>query len=198
MLNRIKCILNSYLGQTSCTNGFLNTTELETALQSSPVRHFQQQRIVPVLSFSCRGAIIKWLVGARWEGTGEQQTQFPDLQVWRSDTSDSSGNTYIRITSTTLTAAGESPSAMYTFTPASLMEFQEGDILGIFQPRLQRSILSLYYDVATGPINYFDTAVNTSDGNDAPTSVFTTTAADIQSDNDLPLIAVEFSKLKRV
>ena len=134
-------------------------------------------------------------MGARWEGNG---TQFPDLQVWRSDASDSSGNTYIRVTSTTLTAAGESPSAVYTFTPTSLMEFQEGDILGIFQPRLQRSILSLYFDVGTGPINYFDTAVNTSDGNDAPTSVFTTTAAGILSDNDLPLIATEFSKLKRV
>ena len=187
----------SYSGQTVCTNEFINIAELETALQSSPVNHYQQQRIVPALSFSCRGAVIRWLVGARWEGSGGQQTQFPDLQMWRSDASDSNGNTYIRITSTTLTAAEESPNDIYTFTPASLMEFQEGDILGIFQPRMERSILSLYFDVGAGPINHIDTAVNVSGGNDAP-SVFNTTAAGIQSDDDLPLIAVEVRKLNSV
>ena len=74
------------------------------------------------------------------------------------------------------------------------MEFQEGDIIGVFQPRSGRSILSLYFDMGAGAISYFSTDVALPGGTDAPTSVFTTTVSGVQSDNDLPLLAVEISE----
>ena len=74
--------------------------------------------------------------------------------------------------------------------PDPPLQFQAGDVLGIFQPRNQRSLVRLYFERETSPINYVMTA------DDVPPLMnsFTTTDGGVGVDRDLPEITVELSK----
>ena len=148
----------------------------------------QQQRIIPHINFTCDGSITKWIVGAKWDASG-QRVHFPDLQVWRS----TGENVYTRVGSTTLNFASESATGIYEFTPSEPVEFHNGDILGIFQPSNSNSRLRLFYEENNGPTNYYEETHN--NDVDPPSDTFTITEGMTSTQNDLPLITVEISKL---
>ena len=146
----------------------------------------QQQRIIPSIAFRCNGSITKWIVAARWRSDGDR-TNFPELQIWRAT---AFTGWYRKINASTFSATAENASNVYEYTPSSPLPFQEGDILGIFQPSGTASRLRVYYIDNVGPPNYYyDPNQNT-----PPLGVFLITGS-TSAQNDQPLVAVEISKL---
>ena len=146
----------------------------------------QQQRIIPSIAFRCNGSITKWIVAAKWEDGGGRN-YFPELQIWRFF-----GRWYGKINNSTLSATTNNSNSVYEHTPSSPMPFQEGDILGIFQPSRAASRLRVYYVDNVGPPNYYyDRRFNV---NTPPVGIFLITSS-TSTQNDQPLVAVEISEL---
>jgi len=59
----------------------------------------RQQRIIPMINFTCSGSINKWTVAAKWNGGG-MHVNFPQLEIWRIQSAGS--NVYNRVVSTLL------------------------------------------------------------------------------------------------
>ena len=143
----------------------------------------QQQRIIPSIAFRCNGSITKWIVGARWRN-GEDRTNFPELQIWRAT---ATTGRYRKISASTLSATAGNGNSVYEHTPSSPLPFQEGDILGIFQPSSDTSRLRVYYVNNVGPPNYYyDRRFNV--------GIFQIIRS-TSTQNDQPLVAVEISKI---
>ena len=94
---------------------------------------------------------------------------------------------YTLVNGTPTMGATENTSEIYEFVPSSRLQFQQGDILGVFNPNKPR--LGIYYVEGIGPANY-----HTGTGGSPSNSPFTINS-DTDSQSDLPLIAVETSKL---
>ena len=170
----------------SCLNGFLSDSELveQTRLVNinGVVSRPRQQRLFPNIRFTCNGFITKWIVGAETLTSG---SRMPELQIWRLNAG--STNTYTK-TNSSLITSNEIPGSpnVHEFIPATPLQFNTDDILGVHQPRLGGSMSSrfvLYYQENTGPANYRQT---TSD----PRSSFTLSSPD--DEYDYPLVSVEF------
>ena len=182
--------LHGSIGQPQCTNGFLSQDRVRSINSGRRVLdgmlkvRRRQQRIIPMINFTCNGSINKWIVAAKWDNRNDR-TFFPRLQVWRRTPGT---NMYTLVGSTPTMGATENTSMIYEFVPSSRLQFQQGDILGVFNPDKPR--LGIYYvDGGIGPANY-----HTGTGSSPPNGPFTI-VRNTNSQNDLPLIAVETSKL---
>ena len=106
------------------------------------------------------------------------------LQIWRR----SSGDTYDRIASTEITASAESPNQLYSGTIDPPLQFQSGDLLGIYLPPPLGSNgarLLVYFALSVGPTFAFTLT-------DEPLSSITLTGQGISSNR--PLLALEISE----
>ena len=112
---------------------------------------------------------------------------YPDLQIWRR----TGTNTFTKVGNTTLRV--ETGNRDMTYSPPTPLSFQTGDVLGIFQPDNGRNRLRLYFQSGAGPQNYYET-LNRNNIVEPPSDMFVLGA---MSQNDLPLISVEISKLSR-
>ena len=173
---------------TDCANGFSSLDGILAALGDiDVVDRDMQQRIVPHINFTCDGAITKWIVAGRWDDGG-MHDWYPDLQIWRS----SGTNMFTKMGNTTLRVEGGSRSiSYYEYSLTTPLSFQVGDVLGIFQPDGGKSRLRLYFESGVGPRNYYET-LTSNDVVEPPSDMFTLGTV---LQNDLPLVAVEISKL---
>ena len=146
----------------------------------------RQQRIIPHINFTCDGAITKWIVAGRWDEDPNSEW-YPDIQIWRR----TGTNMFTKVGNTTLRVEGGSDTVTYyehsLITP---LNFQAGDVLGIFQPGRGRNRLRVYFLSGVGPRNYYET-VASNDIVEPPSDMFTLGAV---FQNDLPLVAVEICK----
>ena len=108
----------------------------------------EEQRLFPDITFTCNGLITKWIVGAGDIDIGEQQNT--QVQIWRRG----AGIEYSRVGATPLVLVGTSYPNVYEYLLNPPLEFQEGDILGMYQPHKTDNLLKLYYQKYTGPLNY--------------------------------------------
>ena len=176
----------------ACVNGLI-TQDLSTALRSNTLTvPYEQQGIIPSARLNCSGTITAWTIGAEWR-TDNNREYFPHLQIWRSC---GGSFTYFLVGDTELFVAGgdERPRDDYVFsgTPDPPLEFEAGDILGIFQPRESRSRVRVYHEASTGPSSYY---IDTDNANEPPLIRFMTTDAN-DMDNRLPLLTVEIGMLE--
>ena len=115
-------------------------------------------------------------------GTGE----LPEIQIWHQIDTD----TYTKQTCSRVSANETEPGTnIHEYYPETPLEFQEGDILGYFQPREFDSQIVLYAQRESGPTNLrvqglLDTAPNT----------VTISELLALGGNDYPLISLEISK----
>ena len=175
-------------GESQCTNGFMNLDtlrELGRVTGGTLRNRDKQQRIIPRIAFRCNGSITKWIVAARW-GSGEDRVYFPELQIWRANST--SSGLYDKISASTFSATAENANSVYEHTPSSPLPFQEGDFLGIFQPSRDTSRLRVYYINNVGPPNYYYDP----DDDTPPIGPFRITRS-TSTQNDQPLFAVEIS-----
>ena len=176
-----------FLGQSECTSGFVSRDIVRdvSRVMGGDLRTRQsQQRIIPMINFTCNGSIIKWTIAADWNGGG-MHVNFPHLEIWRVQSAGS--NVYDRVGSTLTTATVENDSEIYEFVPTPPLQFQPGDVLGIFNPDKPR--LGIYYVDTIGPPNYRSTV-----GTSPSTDPFTI-AENTDSQNDMPLVTVDTSEL---
>ena len=98
-------------------------------------------RLTPGESFSCSGTMTGLLlVGA----VRNDRKKYPEIQIWRN----TSGNTYTRQTSQEirLNPGDFSPDGVLQYNLTTPISFQSGDVLGVYQPRQQDSVVRVYYD----------------------------------------------------
>ena len=134
----------------------------------------RQQRLFPDIQFTCNGILSKWIVGVR--NRAGRFDEMPVLQIWRKR----EGNTYTKVYFDLLSSSNNNSSTVHEYIPNPPIEFQEGDILGVYQPQEDHSYLLIYY-----PNNY---AIDT----DVSPSSFT--LGNIDKKHDYPLVTVEVSQ----
>jgi len=111
---------------------------------------------------------------------------FPQLEIWRIQSAGS--NVYNRTGSTLAEETTENDNQTYEFVPSTPLQFEPGDILGIFNPDKPR--LGIYYVETIGPPNYHTTGEGTS-----PSTASFIISGSTAFQNDLPLITVDISEL---
>ena len=188
--------ITGQLSLSDCTDGFISQ-DLSTALQSGSLTvPYEQQRVIPGISFNCSGVITSWTIGAEWRTDGRDRDFFPHLQIWRS--ASCANNAFVLVGDVELFVAGgeERPRDDYVFSgnPDPPLEFEAGDILGIFQPRNSRSRVGVYYDTSAGTTNYY---IDTRNANQPPVPGIITTSADGTEDS-LPLVTIEIGKFQDI
>ena len=141
-----------------CANGFLNPTDLRDTTARLNIHDVvtmeEEQRLFPDITFTCNGSITKWIVGAGDIDIGENENS--QIQLWRRGAS----NDYYRIGTSLLIPNETIHPNVHEYIPNPPMEFQEGDILGVYQPNEHDNLLKLYYQEYTGPINYLTSNIN--------------------------------------
>ena len=178
------------LGQSECTSGFMSrdrVRDLSRVMGGRLRTRERQQRIIPMINFTCSGSINKWTVAAEWNG-GRMHVNFPQLEIWRIQSAGS--NVYNRVGFTLAEETTENDNETYEFILSTPLQFQPGDILGIFNPHRPR--LGIYYVETIGPPNYHTRP--TGEGT-SPSSDSFTISGNTASQNDLPLITVDTSEL---
>ena len=162
-----------------CGMGFASLYHIDVTEDNVDLHeHDRRQLVHPNISFGCDGTIRRWIVGAKWRGNSDAYTE---LQIWRR----SSGSVYTKVGSTTIMVGAENGSQLYEYSLQTPLAFQEGDILGYFQPDKDDSELDLYLENSKRLIGYR----NTVDQLEPPTGPFDISAAD-DDDSHHPLIAV--------
>ena len=186
MMHNKYIIINILPTDPPCTSGFLSPFELRQQTLDVNINGVtsrnQQQHLFPEINFTCNGSITKWIVGAEMRASGTVQ---PELQIWRRDSW--RRNRYTKVDFSLLIPNETSDPNIHEYYPDPPLEFQEGDILGVYTPRRDDSQLVVYYQENTGPQNYGRISVDPL----APT-VFTygNTASQI----GYPLVTVEVSR----
>ena len=162
-----------------CVQGFLDRDLLET-IAPQVGSYPAEQRVIRNIQFTCNGAITGWMIGAKVRTNGsslELQTWrcqncengiASRTNITSSDTTTNLTNAditnvtdsasrlrrdrYMLINTTAITMVhGTIYPNVYEVTQDPPIEFQRGDILGIFQPA--NSCVELYYHQGVGPYN---------------------------------------------
>ena len=108
-----------------------------------------------------------------------------EVQIWRRNVG--SENEYTKIGYSILNSTDPDNDNVYEYIPDPPLEFQEGDILGVYQ-RWGGGRMRVYYQETTGPENYR----HSSNLNIDPPAPSTLTGATlVVSQYDYPLVTVE-------
>ena len=159
-----------------CVQGFLDRDLLE-AIAPQVGTYPAEQRVIRNIRFTCNDAITGWMIGANIRTNGSSL----ELQTWRCQNCDNgianitNSDITTNLTNADLTNVTNSASRLqrdrymlinttaismlrgtiypnvYEVTQDPPIEFQRGDILGIFQPA--DSCVELYYHQGVGPYN---------------------------------------------
>ena len=134
-----------------------------------------RQRLFPDITFTCNGFITKWIVGGTTDNTESLE---PELQIWRN-----TGGTSYTKANFSLLPFSTLVSNVAEYTLSTPLEFQEGNILGVYQPQRRDSATVVYYQERDGPVNY-------EEGIDPLSTV---TLVGNPDSYDYPLVTVEIS-----
>ena len=158
---------------------------LSTQVSTDRKTYEEKQLIMPDIQFTCRGEVVKWIMGGKWN----DGQHYPELQIWRS----SGGTMYQRVNSTTISAAMERDDDVYEFILDPPIPFQPGDVLGVFQPSKDNSRLRVNYDNDGSSVYYY---IETDE--DQVVSLHTTfdiSHEDVETQTALPLVSLEIGEL---
>ena len=103
-------------------------------------------RIFPDINFTCSGNLTNWIVASK-----KDDSKGAELQIWRR--SNVGQNNFTLVGSSVLPTSSNSFVGVYNYTPSTPLEFQEGDLLGVYQ-RSGSGRVTVYYQETTGPANY--------------------------------------------
>ena len=164
-----------------CASGFIDQETLTIGLQVRS--RIQEQRIIPELNFTCNGSLTRWIFAASWNPGGTGQDLYPDLQIWRPNGS----GTYMKVQNSTVNITARNLTNQYEYIPNPPLEFQAGDIIGIFQPSQARGRLYMQYyqgNIYSKLINYYYQILSQFQN-------FSTSGQGVRSEYILPLITAE-------
>ena len=166
-----------------CISGFMDidTLMIKASTLSSILNRQGEQAIIPDIGFNCSGLLTSWIILATVESQG---TGYPEFQLFRAAQGDQiSRANFTVFDERSLVAIAEN---VYEFRPNPPIQFESGDVLGIFSPPTPR--LSFKYQEVTGPINYYRGGVHNA------LSQLSFDGTFLSADhNDLPILTVEVS-----
>ena len=123
-----------------CTSGFPSRLHIDQVTENTELKtQDKRQVVIPAINFSCNGTITRWIIGAKWRDDDTPEGHI-ELQIWRGSSLDQ----YEKVNGTPVTVGSENESEVYEIETS--MDFQEGDILGYFQPKKDKSRLNLYLE----------------------------------------------------
>ena len=171
-----------------CTSGFPSVFRIEEIKgQTDLVTRDSRQVLIPAMKFNCTGRLTKWVLPAEWEGNSPA---FTELQIWRKSTQ--GRNIYTKVGATTLQVGEESSNKLYEYPVDPPLAFEEGDVLGYFQPDKDISQLDIYLEdserIFTFRYNTRSTQIV------PPTDTFNLDGPSIEIGRDYPLIGIETGK----
>ena len=137
------------------------------------------------MHFTCTGLLTKWIIGGE---PGQFNNPLPELQLWRP----SGESSYNKIGVSLIAAI---PNAtMYTnvheYTLDTPLEFQVGDIFGLYKPTESESVLNIFLQENSGPFAY-----GQEDGVSMALSEIVVDPTVLLDQNDYPMVSVEISMI---
>ena len=112
----------------NCTGGFITRERLADEALFIPnfVYMHGRQLIVPNMTFTSSGSVVRWTFAARYNASA---TQYPELQVWRENTT----GTYVKVGSTgNMEPAQTAYLNVYEYVLDPPLQVLVGDVLGIY------------------------------------------------------------------
>ena len=103
-------------------------------------------RLLTEESFNCSGIITGLLLVGDVRVKRNNRNKYAEIQIWRN----AGGNTYTRQArqDIKLNAGDFSPDGVFQYNLTSALSFQSGDVLGVYQPDQDDSIVRVYYDLS--------------------------------------------------
>ena len=165
----------------NCTEGFITRERLaDEALligDFADPNQDNQQLINPNMTFTRSGSVVRWTFVAQYR---ESATQYPELQVWRENTT----GTYVKVGSTgNMEPAETAYLNVYEYVLDPPLHVLAGDVIGIYQPSSGNSRVQLLFLSDSNYVNWY---IEVSEPQD------TFMVAGSQTNNVLPLVAVSF------
>ena len=101
-------------------------------------------RLIGDTSFTCSGTITNLQLGGTVRGGG-MRTEYPEIQLWRIMTG--SGFYTQQARQEIRLAEGDfSPDGVLRYNLTTPIQFQSGDVLGVYQPEEMESVVRIYYN----------------------------------------------------
>ena len=124
-----KCIDEQFLSQ--------QTVRSQAMMISQIKKRDSTQRIFPGMYFSCNGLLTKWVIGGEPK-TGKEP--FPELQLWRT----TDGTNYFKTNFSLIATLPKNTldTNVYEYVLDQPLEFQKGDVFGLYKPKEKDSVLS--------------------------------------------------------
>ena len=112
-------------------------------------------RLITGMSFTCSGSLTSLLLAVDVR-PGGSRTLYPEVQIWRAQ----NANTYnLQASQQIRLAAGDfSPDGVLQYTLSPALSFQNGDVLGVWQPASSSSVVRLYHDGQTSGPQFYETS----------------------------------------
>ena len=143
-----------YVAASGCTSGFMDIELLRRRAEKSVKEASSDEfldgefRLIPDVAFNCNGTITSFLIGGScsWNQASRNQL-YPEIQLWRN----TGGNTYTRQASQEirLVEGYFSPDGVLQYNLTTPISFQSGDVLGVYQPPVKMSVVTLFYSPST-------------------------------------------------
>ena len=106
----------------------------------------EEFRLIADVNFTCSGTITSFQLGGTIRGGGMMmRDEYPEIQLWRPNTG---GVLYTQQDSREIRLAeGDfSPDGVLRYNLTTPIQFQSGDVLGVYQPRERESVVRIYYN----------------------------------------------------
>ena len=146
----------------------------------------RRQLIYPDMDFRCNGTITKWIYGGTM-GSGNEK--WPELQIWRRIRDDM----YVKQNFSQVIFNKTNSTNVHEFYPTNPIEFNEGDVFGIYQPDDTDSELVLFAQRENGPNNF---RVDANVDQSSTSLVFSELRQ--EGGGDFPLVSLEISIGKHI
>ena len=142
----------------SCSTGFMSLDVLEKRAEKIissgivnilPLNYLDREiRLVPGLKFNCSGNMASLMLGVDVRTVTEDRDEYPEVQVWREGPELSPGHIIYNknaIQEIRLAVGDFSPDGVLQYNLTTPIEFHSGDILGVYQPPQDESVVRLFY-----------------------------------------------------
>ena len=101
-------------------------------------------RLIPNLNFNCSGRLISLLLGVDIRTMTNTRNEYPEVQIYRPPNHGYRRRDSMKIQ---IAAGNFSPDGVLVYDLPRPMSFRSGDVLGVYQPQQNASVVRLYYSV---------------------------------------------------
>ena len=117
-------------------------------------------RLITGMWFTCSGSLASLLLAVDVRPGGGRNL-YPEVQIWRTQNANNINKYNLQASQQIRLAAGDfSPDGVLQYTLSPELSFQNGDVLGVWQPASSSSVVRLYHDGQTGGPQFYEISSN--------------------------------------